>query len=463
MKKITELKYWAMLMVILLADVLDMLDATITNIAAPLISQDLRGGASLMQWLGAGYALSMGVFLIVGGRLGDKFGQRLMFLIGVAGFTVASFLCGISVNSAMMIAARLMQGFFGALLIPQGMAIMVAEFPKEMKTKAFSLFGPILGISTIAGPIFAGMLIHWNLWGLSWRPLFLINICIGVVLFVTAFFLLPQGKKNESVILDGAGAALLSGTMLFLLYGMISGSENGWPWQALASLAMGLVLLVLFAQNQKSSVNPMIIPSLFKNRGFTSGLMIGLVFFAIANGLCFILSLYLQLGLKSTPLATSIQMVPLTVGIIIASVIGAPLIPKIGKYMIALGLMITAMGATMFWGALSQWVLLPTSITPALLVIGMGMGFCFSSLFDFAIGDVNADEAGSASGALSSVQQLSVSVGSASIASLFFYFERQGKFLMAMQTSLLVTMVASLICIGLVFLLPDQPKDAHAH
>src|SRR5215468_6333606 len=170
---------WAILGVVLIADLLDLLDATITNIAAPTIVTHLGGGPALVKWLGASYALAMGTLLVVGGRLGDRYGQRRVFLVGMAGFTFASAACGLALNPGMLIAARIAQGGLGALMIPQGIAIMTKTFPRDMLAKAFAAFGPLLGLSSIAGPVVAGFLIDANVAGLGWRPVFLINIVLG--------------------------------------------------------------------------------------------------------------------------------------------------------------------------------------------------------------------------------------------------------------------------------------------
>lgn len=180
------------LAVVLLADILDLMDSTITNIAAPTIIRDISGGESLIKWLGASYALAMGVLLVLGGRLGDRFGKRRMFLIGIAGFTLASLWCGLAINPVMLIAGRLVQGGFGALLIPQGIGTLIDTFSREQQPRAFSAFGPALGASAVLGPIVAGFLISADIAGLTWRPIFLINIVLGTVGFIAALRLLPH-------------------------------------------------------------------------------------------------------------------------------------------------------------------------------------------------------------------------------------------------------------------------------
>jgi len=455
-------KLWSILAVVLAADVMDLLDGTITNLAAPLISQTLGGGQVLLQWLGTSYALAMGVFLVVGGRLGDKYGQRKLFLIGIAGFTTASLACGLAVNSTMLIVSRLLQGAFGALLIPQGMAIMTANFPRDMRAKAFSVFGPTMGVAAVLGPILAGYLIHADLGNTGWRSMFLINLVLGSIGFFAAWKTLPKDRGDSSIVLDGPGSGLLGGTMMFLLCGLIAGANNGWSHIAAAEIILGLVCFGLFGWRQTVAKNPLIKPSLLKNRGFTSGLILALVFFAVVNGLCYVISLYLQTGLGSSPFTASLQMTPLMIGIIIASVVGSMLIKKLGKKLIAIGLAVTAAGAFYFIqllrpvGAINPW-----GLFPAILVVGFGMGLCFGTLFDVVIGDIAPDEAGSASGSLSAVQQLAGSIGSAVITTVFFAAEKAAGNAVAMQRSLVIVIATMAICFAMVWLLPSKVGDSH--
>ncbi len=198
------------LAVVLIADILDLMDSTITNIAAPSIVREIGGGESLIKWLGASYALAMGVLLVVGGRLGDRFGTRRIFLMGIAGFVGASVVCGLAFDPAMLIVGRLTQGAFGALLIPQGFGILLATFSRQQLPRAFIAFGPVMGASAIAGPIFAGFIIDADIAGLSWRPMFLINIVLGAAGFFAAWKLLPRDTPRRDVSIDAIGASLLA-------------------------------------------------------------------------------------------------------------------------------------------------------------------------------------------------------------------------------------------------------------
>ena len=262
---------WAILAIVLTADIMDLLDSTITTIAAPTISAQLHGGPGLIKWLGASYALALGVLLVTGGRLGDKYGRRRTFLIGIAGFTAASLACGLAWDPASIIVARLLQGAFGALLIPQGFGILGAVFPREQIGKAFSAFGPILGLSAVGGPLLAGVLIDANLFGLGWRPMFLINIVLGVAGLAAGLSLLPRDAGDAGVSIDTAGSALLAGCMLGLLFGLIQGSTDGWTALPIAAIAAGLALFAAFCQRQRTVAAPLIKPSLLRNRGSPPG------------------------------------------------------------------------------------------------------------------------------------------------------------------------------------------------
>ena len=337
------------LAIVLLADVLDLMDSTITNIAAPTIVRDIGGGESLIKWLGAGYALAMGVLLVVGGRLGDRYGQRRMFLIGIAGFTLASLWCGLSVDPAMLIAGRLVQGGFGALLIPQGIGILLGTFSREQLPRVFSAFGPVMGASAVLGPIIAGFLISANIAGLTWRPIFLINIVLGTAGFIAALRLLPDDGPASAVPIDGLGSGLLGASMLALIYGLIEGSTAGWTAVPVLCLAAGAALLAGFGARQRLAAEPLILPSLLANRGFTAGLLLGLAFFAAVNGLAYVISLFFQTALGLGPSAAALALSPLMAGIIVSSIVCRPLVTKLGRALVVIGLGITLAGAAGLW------------------------------------------------------------------------------------------------------------------
>ncbi|WP_326825415.1 MFS transporter [Streptosporangium sp. NBC_01756] len=446
---------WAVLAVVLFAAIVDLLDATITNIAAPTIAADLRGGDALVQWLGASYSLAMGVLLVVGGRLGDKFGRRRLFLIGITGFTLASIACGLAFDSASIVAFRLLQGAFGALLIPQGFGILGAVFPRDEIGKAFGVFVPALGLSAVGGPILAGLLIDADLFGLGWRSMFLINIALGGLTIGLAARLLPHDTGDRAVTVDVLGSGLLAATMLGLLYGLVDGSSHGWTLRPILSLAVGAGLFALFCLRQRAAASPLIEPSLLKNRGFTSGLILGLVFNAAVSGLLFVLSLFLQDVLHRTPTQASLGLAPIAAGIIVSSIAVHNLIARMGRTLILIGLALTLTGTlallvlvqTQGSGPAGWGLILPVFVT------GLGLGTCFGTIYEVTLGDVDPKESGSASGSLSATQQLANSVGAAAITTI--YLHTSG------GTALSLAAVAACVsvCCGLVRLMPREARS----
>src|SRR3984885_14430395 len=451
---------WAVLAIVLIADIMDLLDSTITTIAAPTISARLHGGPGLIKGLGASYALSLGVLLVTGGRLGDKYGRRRTFLIGIAGFTAASLACGLAWDPASIIVARLVQGAFGALLIPQGFGLLGAVFPREQIGKAFSAFGPIPGLSAVGGPLLAGVLIDANLFGLGWRPMFLINIVLGVAGLVFGSRLLPRDRGDAAVRIDFAGSALLAGTLLGLLLGLIEASSSGWTALPIAAMAAGLTCFAGFCQRQRTAADPLIKPSLLRNRGFTAGLIVGLVFFAAIGGMIYAVSLYLQRGLDYSPLrAAVVGFAPVATGLVIASVASMNLIGRLGRSLTFAGIVVTVAGVGWLLALVVAGATPPAAApAPAMTVIGLGMGATFATIYDIAIGDIDPAEAGSASGSLSSIQQLANAIGPAIITTIYFDALSGGP-AHAMSVSL-----AAVIGIGVVsgLAVPLLPRRAQA-
>ncbi|MET4782272.1 DHA2 family efflux MFS transporter permease subunit [Glaciihabitans sp. UYNi722] len=460
---VSSTRRWLILAIVLIADVLDLLDSTITTIAAPTIARELGGGNALVQWLGASYALALGVLLVVGGRLGDRFGRRRIFLIGIVGFTAASVACGLSWSPESIIVARLLQGAFGAVLIPQGFGILGSVFSRDQIGKAFSLFGPVMGISAVGGPILAGFIIQANLFGLGWRPMFLVNLVLGAIGIVAAFALLPKDSGDRAVSIDGIGSGLLAGTMLGLLYGLIAGSTDGWNAFAIVSVMLGLVFFALFVIRQRTAAMPLIEPSLFRNRGFTSGLLVGLAYFAAIAGLVYAFSLFLQGAMHYSAFDASLGLAPISVGIIVASFAGFALIGRLGRRLIVIGLSVTLVGVGWFLVLVLAFgsAIVPAALIAPIFVIGLGMGACFGSIYDVAIGDITPSEAGSASGSLSAVQQLANAIGAAVVTTLYFQLRASSGADHAMVVALAVVGVLVALCFTLVGIMPKkaQPEN----
>lgn len=319
-----------------------------------------------------------------------------------------------------------------------------------------------MGVSAVLGPVVAGFIISADIAGLTWRPIFLINIALGTTGFVAAQRLLPHDGPAGAIPIDGLGSGLLGASMFALIYGLIEGSTAGWTALPSLSLVAGAALLAGFGVRQRMAADPLILPSLLRNKGFTSGLLLGLAFFAAVNGLAYVLSLFYQTALGLRPSATAIALSPLMAGIIVASIVCRPLLAKLGRVLVIIGLGITLAGAAGVWStvlaegtAVSVWAL-----APSLLVLGIGMGACFSSIYDVAIGDVAPAEAGSASGSLSAVQQLAAAIGTALVTTVYFGQRSEHGSGHAMTVSVAVVGAIALLGLGLVWLLPKSaPQD----
>ena len=416
---------WAALFVILAGEVMDMLDALITNIAAPTIRAELGGSAATIQWLAAGYTFAMAVGLITGGRLGDLYGRKRMFLVGAAGFTLGSLLCGVAVSPGMLIGARIVQGLFGALMLPQGIGMIKQMFDGREMGKAFAMFGPVMGLSSVGGPVLAGWLIDADLFGTGWRMIFLINLPLGAAAVLAGLKYLPAGRAEHASRLDLTGAALASLGAGLLIYPLVQGREHDWPlWTFLmmaASLAVWGVFTRYEVRKQRGGGDPLIVPSLFRKRGFTGGLVVGVVFFSGVAGLGLVLALFFQLGLGYSPLKAGLSQIPWSVGIIIGFGI-MQAVQRFGRTVIHAGAVVMAAGIAGLFATL-QYAgvdVTPWQLVPALVVTGTGMGLIMGPFFDTVLAGVEPAETGSAGGTLTAVQQLGSALGAAVLGTIFF-------------------------------------------
>lgn len=437
---------WVVFALIVAADVLDLLSITVTNVAAPAIVGDLGAGDSLAPWLGASYPLAMGSLLIVGGRLGDRFGYRRLFLLGVAGFTLGALLSAAAPGPVWLVAARAGQGAAGGLLIPQGFSLLVRLFPREAMGRVFGLFGPLIAVSSISGPVLAGLLIDADPLGLGWRSVFLITAGLGVaVVGVGAVVVPPFPGDAEARVEPGPALHLATGIAL-VLAGLVD--------HAVLALA-GAAVLAVFARRQATTARPLLERSLFANRSFVAGLLFGALFFGTVTGLLYVTTLHLQQRLGLPPFQAALLTAPVSVGIIVTSF-------AVRRHVVGHGRLVVAAGVALFGaGVLAMTIVVATHPRPVgllvapLFVAGLGMGCCFGSIFAVALGDVTPEQAGSASGVLNAVQQIVNAVGGAAVATL--YLSTGGGLL----PCLALTLVATAACAAAVPLLPHRGADVH--
>ena len=418
---------WVALFVILAVEVMDLLDSLVTTIAGPVIRDELGGSLSLIQWLGAAYTLSMAIGLLTGGRLGDIFGPRRMFVIGAAGFTAASLLCALAWSPGVLIGARAVQGLFGAVMLPQGLGMIKRLFSESEQAKAFGAFGPVMGLSAVGGPILAGWLVDADYFGSGWRMIFFINLPLGIFAVAGAVKFLPEFRSERTPRLDVLGVLLAAAGSFLLLYPLVQGRELDWPAWTFAMLGLGVVVFGLFGvyegRRDKRGLDPLVTPSLFRRKSFTGGLTVGLVFFAALVGIGLIFTLYLQVGLGYSPLKAGLSTLPQALGMVAGFVAaGSGLAEKLGRKLLLIGTVIMGLG-TVGVGVTVQLAgagITPWQLIPALLVLGAGMGLAMAPFFGIVLSGVSNEETGSASGALTSVQQLGGAFGIAVLGTIFF-------------------------------------------
>lgn len=452
---------WLILFVVLAAEIMDLLDGTIVNVALPTIKRHLHASDAALQWIAGGYALALAIGLVIGGRLGDRFGRRRMFLIGAAGFTVASTVSGLADSTEMLVAFRLAQGAFGALLIPQGLGIMRDVFPEDELPKAFALFGPVIGGAAVLGPIIGGLLVGSGLLG-GWRLVFLVNLPVGALAVAGAALLMPESRAPHAPRLDPLGGLLVGTAMLALIYPLIQGRQSGWPAWTFVVLASGVALLGVFAAQQvartRGGRDGLIEPTLFANRGYTAGSVVLLVFFLGMTGFMFALTLFLQLGEGFSALHSGLTFVPWSAGLAVgAGVSGGALAPRWGRHVLEAGAAVSLLGTLLLVHEATSGYVGTWDLLPGMLVSGLGMGLIVAPLFDIIIASVTDRELGSASGVLNAVQQLSSAAGVAVLGTVFFDTLDRTHFHHALGRTLWID--AGLIVVALL-LMPLMPLRA---
>jgi EmrB/QacA subfamily drug resistance transporter len=463
---------WPALFVILAAEVMDLLDALITSIAGPTIVRDLGGGETLIQWLAAGYTIAMASGLLIGGRLGDIYGRRRMFLLGMAGFTLMSLACALAQSPEMLVGFRILQGLVGAVMLPQGLGLIKEMFPPEEIAAAFGAFGPIMGLSAVGGPILAGFLVDADLFGWAWRTIFAINIPIGLAAIAAGLKVLPPSRQDRSLHVDLTSAMVASAAMALLIYPLIQGRELGWPAWCFVMEAAGLAMFGLFAvierRRDRAGLPTLVTPTLFGKRAFTGGLLTGMALFGSLMGMSIVFTLFVQYGLGYSPFKAGLAGIAQAVGMVIGFVAAQPLNQKLGRTLMQGGLVLTLAGYAAFVLTLSLagdgvgiW-----AMSPSLLVMGLGLGLTMAPFFDLVLAGVDDKESGSASGALTSVQQLGGAFGIAVLGTVFFHVldgssagTRVGAFRDAASVSMWVGAGLVVVAFALTYLLPLRARE----
>lgn len=458
--------------ILLFASFMDLLDITIVQVALPSIGADLGASEAQLEWIVSGYMLAFAVALITGGRLGDLFGRRRIFLVGIAGFTLSSAAAAAAWSGDLLVVTRIAQGLFAALMVPQLLASVQALFSPRERAPMYGLIGAVSGLAAVAGPVLGGWLVDADLWGLGWRTIFLINIPVGIVIFALAARFVPDTRSARPMRPDLPGVVLLSATVLAFMVPLVEGQTLGWPAWLWIPVGVGMVLLVAFVAYSRrrmrrdgSALLPM---PLFADRGFSAGIITQAAFQGALNAFTLPFIIYLQVGLGFDALTAGLNLLAFSLGAMLGTGLVIPLVARLGKVLVTAGSVI--MAANVLWvlaivsdtgAAFTGWA----AVWPMALA-GVGLALLIIPLVDVALATVPVADAGAASGAYSTFQQLGAAAGVAVSTTVFFTIVgddwSREHVLTALQASVWVAIAGFAIAALASLLLPGRARvQAH--
>ena len=472
---------------------MDLLDSTIAQVAAPTIRRELGGSYAVIEWVTAAYALAMAVGLLTGGRLGDVFGRRRVLLTGMGLFVAASAACAAAGSAGELIAARAAQGAAAAIMLPQVFGLIRDLFEAHEMGKAFGVYGPVMGLSAMLGPIASGGLISANLLGTGWRMIFLVNVPVGLVTLVLGARILPAGSPSSRAPssqaplsqapssgaggsgsrpgrLDLPGAVLAGVAMFGLVFPLAQGHALGWPAWLFGMFGASVLVLAGFAayqvRRQRVGRAPLVEPSVFRHAPYRAGLVFSIVFVGSLGGIVMIFNVFLQNGLGFTPWHSALTTAPWAAGAFVGSAAGGIAMSRLGRRVLHAGLVVEAAGLLAVYAVLrgAGGGVSTVDLLAPMVVGGIGMGMVFVPLFDIVMAGVGPQEMGSASGVLSTVNSLGMSLGIAGIGAIFFALARGpgrhvATYLSAAQWTALATVGLLACSFAVAFGLPKRARE----
>jgi hypothetical protein len=413
------------LVTVLLGAALPLIDFFIVNVALPTIDSTLHASTATLELVVAGYGISYALLLVLGGRLGDSFGRRRLFIIGLAAFTLTSLACGLAPTAGVLVLARVAQGAAAALMLPQVLSTIQATTSGPHRSRALGLYGATGGVSTVVGQLLGGVLVAANIGGSEWRPIFLVNVPVGIVGLVLARRTVPETRVADPVGVDRAGTVLFGVALLALLVPLMEGGALGWPWWIWSLLAVFPFATAAFVlverRSERAGRVPLLPPSVLRVPSMRHGLLLGVPFFLGFGGFMFVYAVTLQDGLRLGPLGSGLALTPMAVGFFTASLVSSRVVARLGAGAIRLGTAAQAVGiAVMVGTTLLAWPHLGfLLLAPGMLITGLGQGLAMTTLFRVVLSQVPAERAGVGSGALATTQQTSLALGVATLGTLF--------------------------------------------
>jgi MFS family permease len=436
---------WTAIRVALAGSFMAVLDTFIVLVAAPAIQDDLHASSAQIQFVIAAYQLAYAVFLVTGARLGDLYGRKRLFILGMAVFTLASVACGAAPTAGTLIGARVVQGVAAALMFPQVFSMIQVLVPGPQRHRAFGMLGAVIGISTTIGQLVGGLLIGANLLGTGWRPVFWVNLPIGIVAILLAARLVPESRSEQARGIDPGGVAALTVALLLLVTPLIEGRQAGWPAWTWGSLVLSVPAFLVFGWVERSAEaagrSPLLSLRLLRERPFVVGMTLVVLGYAGVNSFFLILSLTLQNGF----------------GLSAPSLLAGRLAPRFGRNLLAFGALVGLAGFIGTW-ALSGHL---GPLMVPLILVGVGNGILLTPLLNAVLARIRPAEIGMASGILSTAQQVGGAVGVAVIGVLFFQTVGQGHgqpvYSHGLAVAVWFNVALAVTVIALTFALPRSP------
>jgi MFS family permease len=414
---------WLAFIVLLAGGLLPSVDFFIVNVSLPSIHTSLGASPAEVQLVVSGYAAGYAVFLITGGRLGDLYGRRRLFLIGMAGFIATNTLCGLAASPLELVVGRILQGLAAAMLAPQVLGSVRALFPGEAElARALSFYGVMMGLAASIGQFSGGALVEWSPFGLGWRTVFLVKLPIGIPVMLAGWWLVPETSTSQRRRLDIGGAVLVSLTLACLVLPLCEGRDQGWPVWTFAMLAAVPFLAAAFLWFEDRLTagggSPLLDLRLLAIPSFRRGVLVGTLFF-FTTSFYVLFSIYQQEGYGTDPLHTGLAILPYGIGLFVGPLVTAPLPARLRPWLLTIGMAIQVSGYAAVAAVIALGIVgWPIPLT--VLLAGFGQGIAFPRLYNTALGDVSPNQAGVAAGVLNSALQIGAAISVAAIGSLFF-------------------------------------------
>lgn len=411
------------LICLLAASFMELMDATVVNVALRTLQEDLGASTAGLQWVVAGYPLAYAVGLVLGARLGDNLGRRKVFVAGLAAFGLASLACGLAGGPGELVAFRLVQGAAAALMVPQVLSNIQVLYPPAERGRAMGMFTSVIGLAAVVGPVLGAVITSGDWFGLGWRPIFLINVPLAAIAIVAALVFIPETRAERPSPITAGSAALLAGALAAVLVPITLGPENDWPLWGFGVMVLGVVGLAAFARRQsalaRAGVEAMVPPALFASPSFARGIGAFALLTVPVGGYFLVQSLHVQAALGWSVLHTGLMWIPFSVAVPVSAGLAATVLAdRIGKHVLQVGAAVMVLGMALM-------VMAEGSAHPglwfavSLVVAGLGFGAIVGSSGLLVLHDVPVRLAGAASGVFTTAQALSVALGAAVVGTVY--------------------------------------------